>query len=129
MSAPVTNALADYVPWLRVSDDDHRLRIVLHDFGLVWHDSPRDGRPGLVTDEPERFDQRWDALLAAYVEHRCWHDDLSAPDWVFHHSRYLSGFWYPGRAMASLRVEAVVHSPAAFEVHGVLLPERELMVV
>jgi len=31
--------------------------------------------------------------------------------------------------LASLRVEAVVDSPAAFEVHGVLLPERELMVV
>jgi len=102
---------------------------VLHDFGLVWHDAPKTDRLLLVEAEPPSIDDRWDAFLAAYVEHHCWHDDLTTPSWVFDERRYLSSFWFPGPNLASLRVESIVHSPAAFEAHGILLAARELIVV
>ena len=56
-------------------------------------------------------------------------DSLDTPAWVFHEDRYLPYFWYPATSSPTLRVEAVVHSPAAFEAHGVLLADRELLVV
>lgn len=121
--------LASYVPWLRDADDEWRLRIVLHDFGLLWQQTDRHQRLSLVADEPEPLGARWDAFLAAWVEHNCLHDELQAPDWVFGDSRYLESFWYPGRDLPALRAEAIVHSPAAFEVRGVLLAARELTVV
>ena len=126
---PCVNTLASYGPWLRDADDEWRLRIVLHDFGLVWQQTDKRERLSLVAEEPESIGAHWDAFLAAWVEHHCWHDELRAPDWVFGESRYLASFWYPERDLAALRAEAIVHSPAAFEVHGVLLPERELTVV
>ena len=34
-AAPIPNRIASYVPTLRACGDDLRLRVVLHDFGLV----------------------------------------------------------------------------------------------
>jgi hypothetical protein len=123
------DTLADYVGVLAESDEEWRLRIVLHDFGLLWEDTAVEQRAELVRDEPRSFDPRWDAFLAAFVEHRCWHDDIEPPSWVFADDRYLPYFWYPATSSPTLRVGAVVHSPAAFEAHGVLLADRELVVV
>lgn len=106
-----------------------RLRIVLHEFGLVWNDTPLADRLGLVADEPASVEPRWDAFLAAYVEHRCLHDGITPPAWVFDGVRYLDRFWFPGPDLDFMHVEAIVHSPAAFEARRVFLPARELIVV
>lgn len=127
----IPRTLAEYVPRLRKADDDiWRMRIVLHEFGLRWEDTPVDERLELVERAPEPIDAPWDAFLAAYVEHRCYHDGLEAPTWVFGEDRYLEGFWFPfPPAWKAFRVEAMVHAPAAFEAHGTLVAERDLMVV
>lgn len=62
------NRLACYVPGLREYDDGFRLRVILHDFGMVWQHAGRAERAVLVEEEPEPFDERWDGFLAAYVE-------------------------------------------------------------
>ncbi len=129
MSDGPAKSLASYVPWLARAEDGWRLRIVLHDFAMWWHDTPVEDRLDLVAEEPASIEPRWDAFLAAWVEHHCWHDRLRTPDWVFAESRYLAGTWFPGTPLPSLRIEALVHSPAAFEAHGVLLCARELVVV
>ena len=126
---PVGRLLRDFASRLRGCDDEMRLRIVLHEFGLVWEDTPPVARLRLVADEPGPIDRRWDAFLAAYVEHRCMHDGIVAPEWVFDEARYLDEFWFPGPDLDFFRVEAIVHSPAAFEAHRVFLPARELLVV
>ncbi len=52
------------------------------------------------------------------------------PPWVFGEDRYLEVFWFPfPPAWKAFRVEAMVHAPAAFEAHGTLVAERDLMVV
>lgn len=123
--------LAEYVPKLRRADDDlWKLRIVLHEFGLRWTDTPKGERSSLVEAAPESISPPWDAFLAAYVEYRCYHDGLEPPSWVFGEDRYLAGFWFPFPPQwDGFRVEAMVHAPAAFETHGTLIPERELLVV
>ncbi len=117
------------MPLLVGDDDEWRLRLLLHDFGMVWADAGGDDRRGLVNDEPAHIDAHWDAFVAALAEHLCWHARIAAPDWVHGHGRYLSSFWFPAIDSPTLKVEAVVHAPAAFEAHGVLLPARELLVV
>ncbi|HWL45406.1 MAG TPA: hypothetical protein VNQ73_20860 [Ilumatobacter sp.] len=128
---PWPRSLAGYVPELRAADDEWRLRVILHEFGLLWETTTPADRPGLIADEPPALDPRWDAFLAAYAEHLSWHLGVAAPDWVFQPGRYLPSMWFAGAppTMRAARVEAVVHSPAAFEAHGVLLPARELAVV
>lgn len=126
---PAGRRLRDFAARLRGYDDEMRLRVVLHEFGLVWEDTPLADRLRLVVDEPASVDARWDAFLAAYVEHRCTHDGLAVPAWVFDDIRYLDRFWFPGPDLDFFHVEAVVHSPAAFEARRVFLPARELLVV
>ena len=106
------------------------MRIVLHEFGLRWEDTPLEGRLELVGAEPEPISPLWDAFLAAYVEHRCYHDGLSVPARVLAEGRYLDGFWFPfPPEWKASRVEAMAQAPAAFEAHGTLVAERNLIVV
>ena len=124
------NVLANYVPALRAeSDEAWRARIVLHDFGMVWQHAGAAAREVLVTEEPEPFDPRWDAFLAAYVEFLCHHAELPAPQWVFDPRRHLGEFWFPGPRFPRERAAVILTTPAAFEAHGIWFPARELEVV
>ena len=123
------NVLARYVPALRDSDEDFRLRLVLHDFGMVFQHATAAERVVLLAEEPELFDARWDAFLAAYAEHLAHDAGLEAPGWVSGPRRYLSEFWFPGRRFARERAATTLATPAAFEAHGIWFPERELEVV
>ncbi|NOX29304.1 MAG: hypothetical protein GXP35_04550 [Actinobacteria bacterium] len=129
MSESTVRTIADFVPRLQELNDEWRLRVLLHDFGQVWEDAPLAERLHLVLEEPPRVNEKWDAFLGAYVEHLCWHARIDSPSWVFEPGRYLDHFWYPAIDSPTLRVEATVHAPAAFEAHGVLIPARELVVV
>lgn len=123
------NRLTCYVPSLSGYDDEFRLRVILHDFGLVWQHASDTERLVLVAEEPALFEPRWDAFLAAYVEHLCYHSGLEAPDWVKHSSRYTKQMWWPGNPFEFERGSIMLKTPAAFEVHGMWIDERELQVV
>ena len=69
--------------------------MILHDFGLVWADADNDERAVLAAEEPEPFDPRWDAFLAAYVEYLCRRDGIEAPEWTRRPGRYLERMWWP----------------------------------
>ena len=125
----ISNRLADYVSSLATYDDDFRLRVVLHDFGLVWQHAGPQQRKVLVAVEPSLFDQRWDAFLAAYVEHLCYHAGLAVPEWAQRDCRYLKQMWWAGDPFDFERGSVILSTPAAFEVHGIWLDERELQVV
>jgi len=129
MSADLPNRIAAYVPTLRTCDDILCLRVILHDFGLVWASSPVAERPELVAEEPEPFDPRWDAFLAAYTEHLCAQDGIERPAWVHNESRYLDEFWFAGGCYPLDRERTISTTPDAFERHGISIPEDELLVV
>ena len=123
------NTLAKYVPTLRDADEGFRQRLVLNDFGMVFQHATRDERVVLLAAEPEPFDPRWDAFLAAYAEHLAYHADIAAPSWVFSPHRHLREFWYPGPRFPHERARTILTTPAAFEAHGIWFPARELEVV
>ena len=124
-----TKRLADYALSLRDYDDEFRLRVILHGFGLVWQDASPQERIVLVEQEPEPFDQRWDAFLAAYAEHLCHRAGGRMPDWTQHESRYLKQMWWAGDPFKFERGSIILDTPASFEVHGIWIDERELRVV
>ena len=128
-SCIAANRLACYVSALRGYDDAFRLRVILHDFGLVWADADNDERAVLAAEEPEPFDPRWDAFLAAYVEYLCRRDGIQAPGWTRRRCRYLEQMWWAADYFEFERGGVVVTTPTAFEAHGVWIAERDLHVV
>ena len=128
-SCIVANRLACYVSALREHDDAFRLRVILHDFGLVWADADNDERAVLAVEEPETFDPRWDAFLAAYIEYLCRRDGIQAPRWTQGACRYLEQMWWAADYFEFERGCVVVTTPTTFEAHGVWIAERDLRVV
>ena len=123
------NRLACYVPALRNCDDAFRRRIVLHGFGTVWRDANNAERAVLAAEEPERFDPRWDAFLAAYIEHFCACDGLEAPEWTRKPQRYLQQMWWSADYFDFERGRVIVTTPPIFEAHGVWIADSDLLVV
>ena len=123
------NALWRYVPALRREVEEWRLRLLLHDFGLVWESTPAGQRLALVSREPDSVDPRWDAFLAAYAEHRCIEDGIEPPAWTQQRERHLRAFWYAGGCHDYDRVRTIVTTPITFEAHGIWIPREELAVV
>lgn len=84
-------------------------------------------QPGLLTEEPAPVSaeegERWDALLAAIAEHLAAKHDLAPPAWT--RSRVLGRPWFPAD-LRVLRLDALVHAPAAFRKHGVYLAAHDL---
>ena len=124
-------SLARYADELSPGEDRWNLRLLAHEFGLVWQHADASERRELIEQEPEPTgDVRWDAFLAAYAEHLAFHAHLSAPAWTAQARRHLETLWFPLTAdLPTLRVEALVHAPASFEAHGILVARRELEVV
>lgn len=76
-----------------------------------------------VTPAPLTGDSRFDAAIAAAVEHHLASAGLPVPAWVDGPGRSLEEAWIPDRyAGPNIADEA----PEAFRRHGVLLAEREL---
>ena len=121
--------LASYVPELRVRADECRLRLLLHDFGLVWQGTPSDERAALVAVEPDGIDDRWDAFCAAYAEHLCTEDGLTPPEWTHATHRRLSPYWFAGGCFAFDRSRTISMTPPALGAHGIWFPRDELAVI
>lgn len=126
---PDPNRIAAYVPTLRTCDEILCLRVILHDFGLVWESSTHHERPALVAEEPGPFNPRWDAFLAAYIEHLCEQDGIDPPAWVHDDRRVLAEFWFAGGCFEFDRERTINTTPTAFRAHHIWYPEDELLVV
>lgn len=80
----------------------------------------------LVRDEPPTVgDLRFDALLAAVVEHGCACRRVKAPGWVDGPGRFLESWWFVA-GMRSLHADALVHSPISFARRGVFITSGAL---
>jgi len=123
------HALADYVPTLRDSDDEFRLRLLLHSFGLVCQNADSAELARLVTAEPDSVDERWDAFLAALVEHLCQQSGLDPPRWARSPRRRLARPWFAGGCFPQDADRTTRTTPAAFKARNVLLAASELTVV
>lgn len=91
--------------------------------------APRDEVQALVAASPASTgDPRFDALLAAVVEHACTKRSMPAPSWVNEPQRFLSTWWFMSE-MPSLHADAIVHSPISFSRRGVFITSGALTYV
>lgn len=122
------NQLAHYVSALRPSDDEFRLRLLLHDFAMVWQHTALHMRPALVAAEPCPIDACWDAFMAALAEHLNVAAGLDPPAWTQQPSRFLAEHWFAGGCFGFDRERTVAETPPAMARHGIWLPQHELAV-
>lgn len=126
-SAPWTAATIspEVASTLASGDEEGAFRLVMELLDDLRLASPP-VRTGLVRQRPPLVgDRRWDAFLAALVEHLCARDDIPVPSWTSEPERFCEPLWQVS-GMASLRASGFVHSPISFLRHGVLVSEAEL---
>ncbi|MEV6924088.1 hypothetical protein AB0M46_06185 [Dactylosporangium sp. NPDC051485] len=106
-------------------DELHRWRLVA-EFLEEYRWEAVGSRRRLLDDEPAATgDEHWDVFLAALAEHLAARDGSAGPPWA--EQRSLDRFWFPFNTRAA-RVDAVVHTPAAFRRRGVYVAPGELEV-
>lgn len=69
-------------------------------------------------------DHRYDALIAAIVEHCCVNREVATPPWVYEAERSVQQWYVAGRK--SLRADADRETPPVFRRHGVMILTDEL---
>jgi len=80
----------------------------------------------LILDEPESTgDHRYDAYLAALVEHYCAKRKIITPAWTKQPWRFAMPMWFTSDNEA-LQEQSLSYCPAAFVRHGVLIVPNEL---
>lgn len=118
--------LADLAGHLASAKDDQLRWRFVAEFLEEYAHEPAVHRPALLAEEPASTgDERWDVFLAALAEHCAGRDQRRRPAWA--EARRLAVFWFPFDSAAA-RVDAVVHSPAAFRSRGIFVSPRELEV-
>lgn len=68
-----------------------------------------------------------DAIVSAAAAHAKFTSTGTVPAWTGTPQRVLDRFWHPGHP--NLFAYALVHSPASFSLHGVLVEEGSLVSV
>ena len=68
---------------------------------------------------------KWDALIAAMVEHVAWLHGHAPPAWVDEPERFLDSTWVLS-PIREIRMESLLFAPAAFLRHGAIPDPRDL---
>lgn len=101
------------------------LRAILHDLPRRFHALSPAGQAKVLADAPPLAESRWDALLAATVEHIAALHGHTPPAWVDEPTRFLAETWVV-TDIHSMRMDAIAFAPAAFIRHGALPDPRDL---
>ncbi len=110
------------------SRDGEALRIA---FGFVAHfdHAHAEERVRLVERRPPSTgDARYDALLAALVEHLCAKTGTPIPAWVEDPERFIEPWWFVS-GLSRLHASALVQSPISFARRGVFICDGALACV
>ena len=119
-------ALHEYVAAIEEGwTDDELGRAILHDLPRRFHELDRDAQAAALATEPALTETRWDALLAATVEHIATLHGHEAPRWTDHPARFLREPWVMPK-VDWMRSNALAFAPAAFIRHGAIPDPREL---
>lgn len=80
-----------------------------------------------LIEEPAELtgDVRFDAFLAAVVEHLAFHASIPVPRWAEERDDLLPRFWFPS-PLRFTRSRAFVGSPAAFRRRGIFIEPGDL---
>ena len=101
-------------------DDSERYRVLIHQLPRQFHDLSHGEQAAALLDPPSLTGQRrWDALLAAVVEHIARLHGHAVPAWVDEPARFLQVPWVIARVRA-IGLDSVLYAPGAFVRHGAL---------
>ena len=100
-------------------------RAILHDLPRRFHALSTDEQADVLASPPPVTGTRWDALLAATVEHLAELHGQPLPGWLEEPARRLDQPWVLP-AGGRIRRNAVLYAPAAFVRHGALPDPRDL---
>lgn len=105
--------------------EDEALRWILQFVDDFRGSSPQ-GRTSLIVDPPQLIgDNRYDAALAALVEHLCAEAALAVPRWTSQPERFAEPWWFVA-GIPDYEAAALRDSPISFKRHGVFLTARAL---
>ena len=98
----------------------------------IVHDLPRQFHARSAAEQREALAERvplthtkWDALIAAMVEHVAWLHGHEPPAWVDEPERFLDSTWVVS-PLRTIRMESLMFAPAAFLRHGAIPDPRDL---
>ena len=106
-------------------DDAHRYRMIVHDLPRRFHLLSREQQRTALLEAPPTTGTRWDAFLAAVVEHVTRLHDHPIPDWVDEPERFLETPWVISSVPPIAR-DSVLFAPGAFIRHGALPDPMDL---
>jgi hypothetical protein len=109
-------------------ESDREAEAIRIAFGLVQDfdkATPAERRLMVENRPPPTGDARYDALLAALVEHLCTGAGMPAPRWVDDPDRFLEPWWFVS-GLRSLHASALVESPISFARRGVFICDGAL---
>ena len=99
--------------------DDFRYKLVIHELPRRFHEADRDEQCKVLRESPPLTGTRWDALLAATVEHIARLHDHEPPPWTEEPERFLETPWIVSRNKC-IAAQSLIFCPAAFIRDGAL---------
>lgn len=100
-------------------------RAILHDLPRKFHALPPAAQATVLAVAPPLTHTRWDALLAATVEHIARLHGHDLPYWIDEPARFLDRPWVLP-TVPYMRRNAILYAPGAFIRHGALPDPRDL---
>ncbi len=105
--------------------DDDVGRLIVHGLPRWFHALDRTRQTEVLEERPGRTGSKWDALLAATVEHLCDLHGHPVPVWVDEPERFLEETWVLATTPV-IRRESLLYAPPAFIRHGAIPDPADL---
>ena len=97
----------------------------MHQLPRRFHKLPRSEQAAALREPPPLTGTRWDALLAAVVEHIARLHGHAVPEWVDEPRRFLERPWVISRNPV-IAADSLLYAPGAFIRHGALPDPSDL---
>lgn len=106
-------------------DDLDRYCALMHQLPRQFHELTAADQAAALSDRPPLTGTRWDALLAAVVEHIARLHSHNVPDWVNEPDRFLTLPWVISTNPV-IAADSVLYAPASFIRHSVFRDPLDL---
>ena len=100
-------------------------RAIIHEIPRLYRSLDSEGQRQAIEDAPTLTGTKWDALIAAVVEHVARLHGQDVPAWVEEPERFLDETWTVS-SLPLIRRESLAYAPDAFIRHGALPDPRDL---
>lgn len=119
-------SLALYIAGIREGwPDDDNYRWIVHDLPRQFHARSPDEQRGALAEPLPLTHTKWDALLAAMIEHVARLHGHPVPVWTEEPERFLGRTWVLAKTPL-IRLNSLMYAPAAFLRHGAIPDPRDL---